>query len=367
MQNTNYRNTFGISQSMIKDFKYMTPSQWRAKHVLSQQKLEREGEHLDYGSLVDTLMFSPEMLKKRFFIAPDGMKVPSDSIKNIIDDLYNEYCKDNIDEALITIGATSTNYAIGDLKDEIVTIAQRPQHNYGKGSYKPERIIKELTEKGGDYFELLKTIGDKVVISAMDNMTALNQAEVLRNHARTKPYFIQQEGETLLFQLELFVPHHEFDGPRASLIDASSENPGIVFKKGALDIVRINHLEKTIQIADFKTSFDAHNFLSSIKKYGYCRQLSYYHDIINDWKEVNYPDYEIIEPINIVIDKECSEPYIYEYEFADLEVEKLGYDNEKGRREGWETALATILWHLDTNIWSERELHQNNKIKIKLY
>lgn len=367
MQNTNYRNTFGISQSSIKDFRYMTPAQWRQKYLLSQTDLDREGEHLDYGSLLDTLLFTPELLKNRFYVAAEGMKVPSESIKKILDTVYEEYCKGDIDDVLTRIGAVTTNYKLDDLKEEMINIAKRPEHNYGKGSYKDERIVKELTEKGEEYFELLKTIGDKVVITTEDNMRAVQQKEQLTTHPRTRPWFIQQEGETLLFQKELFVDLRRFDLPMPALIEAGSADPTLVQKKSALDIVRINHFDKTIQNADFKTSFDAHNFLGSIKKYGYAAQLSFYDIVLRQWATENYPEYEVLEPINIVADKKIDEPYIYQFNAQDLETEKTGYDFGKDKKTGWETVMNEILWHLETNIWSKRDLHLNNHIKVKLY
>jgi hypothetical protein len=350
---------------MIKDFRWMTPQQWYNKYILYQEKNEKEADHLDYGSLVDTLMFTPELLKERFFIADENVKLPSDSVKNIIDTLYAEHV--SVDETLLSIGAITSNHALANLSNEIIEIAQRPENNYGKGSYKPERIIKEINEKGGQYFELKLKIGNRIVISNTDNMMALTQKEMLQSHPRTKAYFIQQEGETLLFQFEAFIPYHSFDLPKPALIEAKTEEPTKLFKKGALDILRINHIEKTVRIVDFKTSFDAHNFLSSIKKYGYCTQLSYYYDLIEKWKFINYPGYEMLAPINIVIDKTQTEPYVYEYNLEDLAIEKTGYNNLKGVKEGWSSVLSTIIWHIENHVWSPKELYNNDKIAVKLY
>lgn len=367
MQETNYRNKFAISQSILKEFRYMAPQAWYQKYIVNKAEEKRE-DHFDYGSLVDTILFSPNLLKQRFFIADPTNKMPSDAIKLFIDVLYKENCAPVEQMSFAGMGEVR-DVPMEDLKEEILNIAKRPDINYGKGTYKDERILKEIFEKGNEYFELRKKVGNKTIISSEDNLHAINQVEMLRNHPRSKEFFVQEPDQTLYFQQEVFLPYVTFDSPSMVLIEAGCDDPLVLYKKGAIDIVQVKHKDRTVREVDFKTSRDAHrnSFIGDIKRYGYGTQHSFYRPLIQSWVDANYPGYEVLPPLNVVIDKSLNEPYIYAYNWEDLEIERVGYDDHRGRREGWETTLERLTWHISNNVWLDKELYENNQIALKLY
>jgi hypothetical protein len=291
MQQTDYRNKFAISQSLIKEFRYMSPQAWYQKHIVNKSEDKRE-DHFDYGSLVDTLLFSPNLMKERFFIADDTMKIPSDAIKNFIDTLYKENCAPVEEMSFAGMGQVR-NIPMVELNEEILNIAKRPDVNYGKGSYKDERILKEIFEKGNDYFEMRKRVGNKTIISSEDNLQAINQVEMIRNHPRSKKYFVQESGHSLFFQQEVFVPLKKFNDPLPALIEAGCADPMEIQMKGAIDIILVDHIVKTVREVDFKTSRDAHrnSFIGDIKRFGYGTQHSVYKPLVEAWRDQNFPGY----------------------------------------------------------------------------
>ena len=197
-------------------------------------------------------------------------------------------------------------------------------------------------------------------------MEAISMVNVLTSNLNVKKYFIKQENEELFHQLEIYTDYELNNGVKIPL-------------KGAIDILHIDHNNKTIQILDLKTSFSAFDFLKSIKQYSYCAQLSFYDYLVRRWiEDKKYSNYHILPPANIVIDPEYKIPYIYEYDWVDIALEADGnkdflfniyqsdLHNEKFKK-GWKNILEEIGWHISNNMWDmPKELYENKKIKVNL-
>src|ERR1700761_1646550 len=76
-----YRAKFAISQSSIKDWKDLPPQKWYDKWILKTGK-KKTGAALDFGSLLDTLCFTPKEYDRRFVICE--VKKPSDNVTKIV-------------------------------------------------------------------------------------------------------------------------------------------------------------------------------------------------------------------------------------------------------------------------------------------
>lgn len=256
-----------------------------------------------------------------------------------------------------------------DFDNEIYEISKQPDINYGKGNYTKERVIKEVIEKGQKYFDNLCEVGGKTIITFEDNLMAVEQVDILKAHPASRPYFIRQEGEELLFQKELFIPMTQY-GPIPFFVNNNIKDETL-YKKGALDIIRVNHIRRTIQNADFKTSYDAykHTFLWAIKKYKYGLQVSYYDTLLSAWRDRYYPGYTILPPVNITIDCFLKKPQIYLYKKEDLELLRFGGTDKRGEVvKGWEETLSEILWHIENNIWNNsREMEEYGHIEVQLF
>jgi len=367
MQQASYAGRFGISQSMLKDWEKMSPAKWKRVWVDRAEKDERE-DYFDAGSLVDCLAFTPERLGENFVITDMGVQLPSEQIKKIIEKVYELHTnmeKVKAQTSLIVFGTAE----LKDYDNELFELSKQPDINYGKGKYPKERVVKEVLEKGQKYFDTLCEVGGKTIISFEDNVKALEQVEILRTHPVSRPYFVQQEGEQLIFQHELFIPLKEYD--HLPFFRNNNINGSTLVKKCAFDIIRIDHIRRTIQNADLKTSFDAHkhNFMRSIKKFRYGTQVSYYDVMLGQWRDDNFPGYKIIPPVNIAIDCFLKKPQVYRYKTEDLELLRFGGVDNKGEMvKGWEETLTEVLWHIENNIWdNSREMEEHGFIEVQLF
>jgi hypothetical protein len=328
------------------------------------------------GSLIDTLLFTPRDMDLRFYIGEE--KLPSKAIASIIRDYYNSIIKENllIDEMnkAIPVELPHLNFesAIGLLEQ----CANRYSYKDGdeekvgwNTGWKAETRVRTLLEKGADYYASLKASKGRKIISAEMNLEAAQICEILRADPKVRDYFVPNEDNHLMFQLELYTTYPLINGQNMPL-------------KGALDIVRFNHKDKTAQIIDFKSSYSAFGFVSSIRQFGYCDQLSYYDFLLREWMieacEGKYCDYKVLPPMNIVIDIADRIPYVYEYQWRDIALAADGnreflfnlfqtHDHNVKIKKGWKKLLDEIGWHWQNDLWDKpKELYENDKITVNL-
>lgn len=360
MQKTEYRNTFAISQSAIKKF--------RKDGIIKFKKVFIDGEQDDdddskyaFGSLTDTLAFEPNLIDKRFYIADDEVELPGEKVKTVVDRVFKE--AQEIVANKIKLNASGhlpeplpvpdiTN--IYDWEPELIRTAKAIK--LGGKTWTVGRILDNLYINGANYFRFLALANGKEVITAMDNADAIEIVEVLRNNKETRPYFIQQEGEELLFQTEIFTEY-------------AINNINIPLK-GALDIIRINHNEKWIVVPDLKTIYDISKAEYQIVNYGYGIQAAFYNFLVKEWlktyKDGAYIGYAIKNPLNIMIDRVNKIPYIYEYDWDDIDI--LTHGSREFKVEGWTETLKKIAWHMESGVWDRpKELYETGKVKIKIY
>jgi len=367
MQEQSYFNNKAVSQSSIKAWKYLSPKKWKAKFIDKIEDDDDENSSFDLGNLLDTMLFTPHLLKERFYISKLD-KLPSDTERKITECIYTEICRINRERSEINKQSPEEipylSMTFEDNKEIVLSCVKNEKWNERWGD---DAKYNTIYKNGNDYFKLLVESKNRKIISR----NLLDQANelilILKNHDRTKNYFTPSEGIELLFQLELFT----------SIFLVLEDNTEFNLPlKGALDILVINHNEKSIQIVDFKKAGNAHQFLENVRKYGYCDQLSFYYFLLKETflkENKKYENYEIKLPINICIDIQDKVPYIYEYNKTDLFISKYGNQSFLNNdpfvkvRKGWLSSLQKIAWHYKNDFFEEPyELHKYNKIKLDL-
>ena len=386
MQNKNYNQTWGISQSSIKAWKFTSPLQWKKRYIDDNRDDDKDTESFTMGSLVDTLLFTPELLNDRFYKGKE--KLPSEAIAWIVREYFvtiiekNKQIEENnkslpIEEMCIPLDLTTPHEnLLLKIADNCPDKDKDGSIKYGwQNNWKAETRIKHIVEKGSEYFESIKAANGRKIISEQQNLQAIEIRDILVKDENVRDYFIPSENNELLFQLEIY-SYYDFHDE----LSTDYYNITNVPIKGALDIVRINHKEKTVQIIDFKTSQSAYNFIDSIKYYGYDQQLSYYNFLLERHLRDNniYKGYIFKNPINIVIDFTDKIPYIYEYTDEDMYYARYGtrelltniFTNFKipiRVKQGWQNILDEICWHYVSSQWDKpKEMYLNKKIIVNL-
>jgi len=361
MQRSEYKETFAISQSSIKAFRTKPLQKFKQIYIDKEEQDEDESKFA-FGSLVDTLAFEPTLLDERFFICDEDVNIPGEKVKIIVDKVYKE-------AVVIVENKTKLNEQgnlpepvyiphineLDNFNDLIVKYAK--EIGYGGSTWTSNRIIDTVQDAAYGYFRMLGNCNGRSIITPMDNADAIGTVANLRKDKNTNKYFEDQKDETLLFQQEIFIEYKD-------------DNGNIIPLKGALDIIRLNHKDKTCEVVDLKTTHNSLGFKHVARTFDYITQVSFYSfllkEFLKDYQGGKYQKYEMLPSLNIVIDKEYKIPYIYEYSFEDLEIAKNGKKDDDFR--GWKEILNLIGWHINTNVWDvPKELYENGKIKLKIF
>lgn len=382
MQSDEYRKLEGISQSAIKDFRFKAPQTWKEIWIDGKKDDEKDDEDYIFGSLVDTLRFSPHKLDERFFITSSNA-IPKGAIKSIVKSVHGRISefkvqRTRVEQEELPEPIEKVDYNFRSYEDLILACCDEHINDEGKkgwnSSWKRETRIKKVIEEGTDYFNFLVESGGREVISSEMNLEAIEAVKALEMSEITKKYFSRSDTRyTNIFQLEISSPVEVSPGQNVML-------------KGALDDFHIDHEFKRLQVVDLKTTFSAFNFLQSIKQFSYVDQVSVYQTLAEkvikqDWFIEKYGDlseYRFKEPINIAIDRKFKKPYIYEYDWKDLAISKDGnanflrefYDTTEHYsrvKKGWLEILREIAWHLENKKWDYPvEHYASGKIKVNL-
>lgn len=347
-----YKNIRAINQSAIKDWLNKTPLEWKSIYIDGQKDESKKDEVFLFGSFVDALAYSPDKVAEQFYINDKTFNISPEEavIVNLLFQRINQENEKinslNLDENLPEKVPLLT-YTIVDNLSLLEGVLEAYDW---RNNWKLETRVNKIKELGESYLMSLYEGSGKTVVNGRDKQDADEIVAILRNHNLTKEYFTPTEGIELLFQLEL---QDEFLLPTGDIIR----------RKGAIDTLKIDHKNRTKQNVDLKTDKSAHFFQYNAKKYGYGLQQSYYKSLLIANNNNYFPDYEIITPINIVIDRRYKEPYIYEYDDNELEILQKGNEEIKG----WEEVLEEITWHMQTGIWTvSKELHETGKIKLSV-
>jgi len=121
--------------------------------------------------------------------------------------------------------------------------------------------------------------------------------------------------------------------------------------KSKLDIIKVDHKEKTITPYDLKTTgFDKEEFINSFYKFRYYIQSSMYSDAIEEWKFKYYSDY-LMKPFQFIVvqDIDYSNPLIYTVSDTIINKGREGFYNEEGKllKKGYLDLIIEYNWHIN--------------------
>lgn len=367
MSEATYKAKFAINQSSIKDWRELPPAKWYEKWILKIGK-RKTSSSLDFGSLLDTLCFTEKEFKRRFIIA--DVKKPSDNICKVVTDVYDHLIQlnENIktlnespaEEGKEKINIPSKKISLVDNKDIIKKFSEENKYYEGK----PDQAYNKIIKDGGlEYFEFMKKVGKRIVITPDQETLAKELKKILYTDKVSSGFFIPKKECDVHFQVQIFTefPIDGLDGVETIPI------------KGMLDIVHFNHKRKEVREVDLKFTNNVYKFADyggPVRMFDYPSQHSFYDFLIPEWLKTfengKYKDYAVMNPLNVVIDDDTKLPYLYEYNKADLYIKRFGIEGTDIR--GWEHTLNDIAYHLNTNDWSRPIEHiKHGKIQINIF
>ena len=314
------------------------------------QKYDREGfatlfqpdelstPSLLFGSAVDCMITEgPEEFAKKFLVA-DIPKL-SATMQAIADQLVAEHSE-------------NTFVTVSDEK-----ILQAANDNSYQKNWKDATRIQKIREECSAYYNLMVSNSDKRILTESDYSDVTRAVEALQTDKHTSHFFMGNDpfGSVERYYQLKFLSKPETLG-------------GSI--KGMLDLVCVDHANKTVHPCDLKTTKDIYTFEESFYKYRYYLQAAIYTWLIEQAIKEDCPelqDYKIMPYKFIVIDRKIFQPVVFEWTISNDVVDPYG----KVRRNWLDLfeEVSDAISHYDRNLppaWY-REISDKGFVTLKNY
>jgi hypothetical protein len=305
-----------------------------------ENRLTEDGEKRAYkiGSAVDCLLTDPNSFESTYYISE--LSRPNGLMGVFIDKL----------QAGLTVTSDLEEY----------------RSAYNKAGYKSkiETIVKNLWEKPEcvDYYQAKGKSNGKIILAKDDYDEVKWAVNNISKNKETAYYFTDKydEGKNIerIFQKAIYFDY--------------KEGSQVIPCKGLLDLILIDHNQKTIQPCDLKTTGSiVYEFEKSFYEYSYFRQCAFYHIAIQWWLQKEASDtiknYKVL-PFKFIVTPKSDNGYpaiIYEVSEETLNKGLDGaYYNGKFYP-GLIKLLSDYAWHKEMNFWDvPRDIYESNYTKI---
>ena len=140
---------------------------------------------------------------------------------------------------------------------------------------------------------------------------------------------------------------------------------GFIFR-GILDIIRINHTDKTVRMVDLKTGQEtAENFMKSFLKWRYDLQEAVYTAAFDSiCEELGLENYTLLPFEFLYISRFEKIPLIYKVSEKWHKASKQGFTTLGGwKYKGLFELIEEIKWHWDNKVFDKsRKLYESNGV-----
>lgn len=343
-----YADVRAFSQSSLKLLDFSPRQFYREEYpwVIGQtpfKALRAETDSMLLGSLVDVMLTRPKDLDKEY-VTVEG--APTGQMKTFVD-LYFAYEKD------VTKGYTEelTPYNHAEITSRAYKGAEFKRDSL-------EKVTERFKTEGLLYYNSLrKTIGKTVVLAEMMIKATALVRGMLEDEfigevvGRIEGTVMDERGTlTQVFnQLAIYWEEH-----------------GLLFK-ALLDKVIVDHIKKTIQPYDIKTTGES-NFMTAFGSWRYDLQGAFYTDALHYWmKQQGLEGYTILPFIFIVCftNDRGIPPQMWSMGQYDYYAGRYGMYRPKMRQvRGYQDLIQDLLWHIKEDKWRySKSVYKNNGVR----
>lgn len=329
-----YRDIDAVSQSQLK---LLLAGVEAFNNVQAEEKYYSEKEHFIIGSGVDCYLTQGEQEYNNLYYISSLENKPTSTIMSIIKEAYDLFMQETIE--------------ISDIESEQVKsfIMQAINNQEYQVKWKDETRLSKVIEFGRDYWQDLIECGDRQILSLQQHDHILLIAQNILSHPYTEQYFKDGENVDIYFQQAILF---EYKGVKC---------------KALLDMVIIDHFNKTIQGIDIKTMGDyISNFPISFNRRRYDFQAAFYTEALNYQKQNSKADYKIL-PFKFIVESTinpktpvvftCSESILFKGKYG-IPEERIG-NHVFRRKYGFDDAIKLYKWHLENGFDDDKVIVEN--------
>lgn len=281
-------------------------------------KSKPTGDFLSKGSAVDILLTEPDNFHDMFYIMTDSKPSTEGMLAYTMSMIEN----DNHEIALAASG------------------------------YKKPVSMSKWEEIGKPYYDAIKASAGKIVLSFDDYQQVQGVVNQLKTNQYTKTYFADSASDVKYDEIQYQFIHY-FDYKQTAC-------------KVKLDVVTIDHQNKKIKGLDLKTTGKpVFSFRSSYRNFKYYLQAALFKLGLEDWRDKNYPEYEVEDFEFIVAEMACyNPPLIFRIPKEQTNIAIFGGETSSGYYiKGVEDLLADLVYYNENDAWEyPAEVHKNNGV-----
>lgn len=307
-----------------------------------EEKYYSEKEHFIIGSGVDTrITMGADVCKEEYYVSLLEDK-PTATIMSIVKEVYDSYNFTNMK-------LTNEHFAIDNVKELILFAAEN--QDYQK-NWKEETKYNKILLQGQDYWNDLVASNSRQILSSQQFELIKTISDNILNHPHTESYFQDGDDVNIYYQLPLHFVYQQ------------------VKCKALLDMIIVNHRDKTIQPIDIKTMGDyVTNFPISFMRRRYDIQAAFYTQAVIDdttWNVEERRGYKIL-PFKFIVESTIAPgtPLVYTCNDQVMEKGKFGVLSQRvgnhvlREREGFHQAVLLYKWHMENGFEIDKVIVEN--------
>ena len=274
---------------------------------------------LEWGTLIDCLMTTPEEFDNMFFISKTD-KIPQDKMLLMCNEVWR-----------------SANGVIENITDDMILTARTVVEYDAR--LKGETVLAKFKDECGEYIEDLKEAGAKSIITKQYYTEAVDYiAEIKANRFLVKFLNGVQDADSAS-QTQLAI---EDD------ISIPSIHGTLVKCKIKIDQCIISNDHTKATIIDYKTCDNVDMFIANYFKYKYYIQGGFYHYVLKQ----AMPTLKFVEMYFVAMGRD-KRVLIYKMSDHELELAKFGSIDVYGRPiKGIFQLISELEFHKNTSLWS---------------
>ncbi len=337
-----YRATDMDSSSSLKEF-----SLDRRKYYKKYVKLERVNEEEDskasvVGRVVETLLFEPEQFDSRFYMSALA-SAPTGLMLAFVEALYRH-----------TREATDEN---GDVTKDFEELAKLAHAESGFKIKLDAVLGKFIGSDAEIYYKEIREVRSKslTVVTTDDISNAEKVVEELKTNEFTKDVLSLVDSDRYSIYKQLQVEGYEIDGLKL---------------KSMMDIVIVDHINKTIQPYDLKCTWSVEGFYDQYYLYrrAYIQAYLYFwatkefaiQNGLKDYK-IEYIKFIVCDSINYY------NPLIYTLNSDDMDDAYNGFKHEGREYPGVKEIINDMVWAKENDKWniSRKNFLNGGRLNIK--
>lgn len=322
-----YRAVNMDSSSSLKEFS-LDRRKYYKKYVLNEKVEEDEASKAStVGRIVETLLFEKEEFDNRFYMSSLA-KAPTGLMLEFVEALYRH-----------SKAATDDNGEITKDFSELVEAA------YKESGFKIklEAVLNKFNGNDAEiYYKEIRQIRAKglTVVTIEDVTNSERIVEELRSNEFTAPILglVNSDRYTRLVQYQ--IEGYDIDG---------------LEMKSMMDLVIIDHKEKTIQVYDLKCVWAVEGFYEEyyLHRRAYIQAYSYTEACRELKSRENLEYYTVLPPKFIVCDSiNYYNPLIYTLNSDDLEDAYNGFEHKGRKYPGVKTIVEDLKWAKENDKWN---------------